>query len=86
MKLEFPIVPANKPTLESRDLPVVPAFARSADAKETAIVCLSAALGFLFLQLVFVHPFAHCRKCLCLTARFFVWKVTAHSDRILAQL
>jgi hypothetical protein len=46
MKLEFPIVPANKPTLESRDLPVVPAFARSADAKETAIVCLSAALLF----------------------------------------
>jgi hypothetical protein len=32
--------------LESRDLPMVPAFARPADAKEAAIVCLSAALLF----------------------------------------
>jgi hypothetical protein len=29
-----------------RDLPMVATFARSADAKETAIVCLSAALLF----------------------------------------
>jgi hypothetical protein len=46
MKLEFPIVPASKSTLDTRDLPPVPALARSADAKETAIVCLSAALLF----------------------------------------
>jgi len=46
MKLGFPIVAANKPTLENRDLPRVLALARSADAKETAIVCLSAALLF----------------------------------------
>lgn len=46
MKPEFPIVRASKPTLDTRDLPNVPALARSADAKETAIVCLSAALLF----------------------------------------
>jgi hypothetical protein len=46
MKLEFPIVPASKPTLDTRDLPIMQAFGRSADAKETAIVCLSAALLF----------------------------------------
>jgi hypothetical protein len=46
MKLGFPIIPAKNPTLESRDLPKVPALARPADAKETAIVCLSAALVF----------------------------------------
>jgi hypothetical protein len=46
MRLGFPIVPAKNPRLESRDLPIVPAFARSVDAKETAIVCLSAALLF----------------------------------------
>ena len=46
MRLGFPIVPAKNPTLESRDLPIVAAFARSADAKETASVCLSAALLF----------------------------------------
>jgi hypothetical protein len=46
MKLGFPIVPAKNPTLEGRDLSMVPTFARPADAKETAIVCLSAALVF----------------------------------------
>jgi hypothetical protein len=46
MKLGFPIVPANHPTLDTRDLPRLPALARPADAKETAIVCLSAALVF----------------------------------------
>jgi hypothetical protein len=46
MRLEFPIVPASKPTLDTRDLPNVRAFERPADAKETAIVCLSAALLF----------------------------------------
>ena len=46
MKPEFPIVPAKNSNLESRGLPMVPAFARSAEAKETAIVCLSAALLF----------------------------------------
>jgi len=46
MRLGYPIIPAKKSLLESRDLPVVPAFPRSADAKETAIVCLSAALLF----------------------------------------
>jgi hypothetical protein len=46
MKLGFSIVPAKNPTLESRELPMVPTFARPADAKETAIVCLSAALLF----------------------------------------
>lgn len=46
MRLGFPIVPARNPSLENRDLPMVPAFARPADAKETAIVCLSAALLF----------------------------------------
>jgi hypothetical protein len=39
-------VPASNSTVETRDLPKAPAFARSADAKETAIVCLSAALLF----------------------------------------
>ena len=42
----IPIIPAKNPTLESRGLPMVPAFARPADAKETAIICLSAALLF----------------------------------------
>jgi hypothetical protein len=46
MRLGSPIVPAKNPTLESRGLPMVPRFARPADAKETAIVCLSAALLF----------------------------------------
>jgi hypothetical protein len=46
MKLGFPIIPPKNPTLESRHLPMVPTFARPADAKETAIVCLSAALLF----------------------------------------
>jgi hypothetical protein len=46
MRLEFPIIPAKNRTLESRDLPMVPALARPADAKETAIVCLNAALLF----------------------------------------
>jgi hypothetical protein len=46
MKPELPIVPASNSTVETRDLPKAPAFARSADAKETAIVCLSAALLF----------------------------------------
>jgi len=46
MRLGFPIVPAKNRTLESRDRPMVPTFARPADAKETAIVCLSAALVF----------------------------------------
>jgi len=46
MKLGFPIVPGNYPTLDTRDLPKLPALARPADAKETAIVCLSAALLF----------------------------------------
>jgi hypothetical protein len=46
MRLGFPIIPAKKSPLENRDLPMVPTFARSADAKETAIVCLSAALLF----------------------------------------
>jgi hypothetical protein len=36
----------KKSPLESRDLPMVPTFTRPADAKETAIVCLSAALLF----------------------------------------
>jgi len=44
MPLGFPIVPAKNPTLESRDPRMVPAFARPADAKETAIVGLSVAL------------------------------------------
>jgi hypothetical protein len=46
MRPGFPIIPAKNPTLETRDLPKAPAFARPADAKETAIVCLSAALLF----------------------------------------
>ncbi len=46
MRLGFPIVPAKNPTLESRELPMVPTLVRPADAKETAIVCLSAALLF----------------------------------------
>jgi hypothetical protein len=46
MRLGFHVIPAKNPTLESRELPVVPAFARPTDAKETAIVCLSAALLF----------------------------------------
>jgi hypothetical protein len=46
MRLGFPSIPAKKSPLESRDLPVVPTFARPADAKETAIVYLSAALVF----------------------------------------
>jgi hypothetical protein len=46
MRLGFPIIPAKNPTLESRVLPMVPTFTRPADAKETAIVCLSAALLF----------------------------------------
>jgi len=52
MKPEFPIVPAKNSALETRDLPKVPAFARSADAKETAIVCLSAALLFASLAIL----------------------------------
>ena len=46
MKLGFLIVPADYPTLDTRDLPKLPALARPADAKETATVCLSAALVF----------------------------------------
>jgi len=46
MRLGFPIIPAKNPTLKSRELPMVPTIARPADAKETAIVCLSAALLF----------------------------------------
>jgi hypothetical protein len=46
MRLGFPIVPAKNSNLESRGLPMVPTFARPADAKETAIFCLSAALLF----------------------------------------
>jgi hypothetical protein len=52
MRLGFLIGRASKPTLESLDLPVVPAFARPADAKETAIVCLSTALLFASLALL----------------------------------
>jgi hypothetical protein len=52
MRLGFPVVPAKNSTLESRDLPMVPAFARPADAKETAIVCLSAALLFASLAVI----------------------------------
>jgi hypothetical protein len=52
MKPEFPIVPANNPTLGSRLLPKIPALGRPADAKETAIVCLSAALLFASLAVV----------------------------------
>jgi hypothetical protein len=37
------MVPAKNSNLESRGLPMMPAFARPAEAKETAIVCLSAA-------------------------------------------
>jgi len=46
MKPEFPIIPANNPTLDRRVLPNVRALGRPADAKETAIACLSAALLF----------------------------------------
>jgi hypothetical protein len=46
MRLGFPIVPANHPTRDARDLVSLPALVRPADAKETAIVCLSAALLF----------------------------------------
>jgi hypothetical protein len=46
MKLGFPIVPASYPTRDTRDLSNLPGLARPADAKETAIVCLSAALLF----------------------------------------
>jgi hypothetical protein len=46
MKPEFPIIAANNSTLASRLLPKIPALSRPADAKETAIVCLSAALLF----------------------------------------
>ena len=52
MRLGFPIVPGKNPTIESRDRPMVPAFARPADAKETAIICLSAALLFASLAVV----------------------------------
>ena len=65
------------------DLPQMPALARPADAKETAIVCLSADLlsaslaGALRWQRSgrrsagFVHQFSHCRKHLCHTPKFF---------------
>lgn len=46
MKPEFPIIPANNATLDHRVLPNLQALRRPADAKETAIVCLSAALLF----------------------------------------
>jgi len=52
MKPEFPVVPGSNPTLVSRLLPKIPALARPADAKETAIVCLSAALLFASLAVV----------------------------------
>jgi hypothetical protein len=46
MRPEFPIIPANNPALDRRLLPKIPVLGRPADAKETAIVCLSAALLF----------------------------------------
>ena len=52
MKREFPVVPGNNPTLVSRLLSKIPALGRSGDAKETAIVCLSAALLFASLAVV----------------------------------
>ena len=52
MKPEFPIVPGSNPTAVSRLLPKIPAIGRSADPKETAIVCLSAALLFASLAVV----------------------------------
>lgn len=46
MKPGFPIVPTSYPTRDARDLSNLAHLARPADAKETAIVCLSAALLF----------------------------------------
>ena len=52
MKPEFPVVPGSNPAVVSRLLPKIPAIGRSADLKETAIVCLSAALLFASLAVV----------------------------------
>jgi len=52
MKPEFPVVPGGNPSVVSRLLPKISALGRSADAKETAIVCLSAALLFASLAVV----------------------------------
>ena len=46
MKPESPIIPVNNPAPDRRVLPNVRALGRPADAKETAIACLSAALLF----------------------------------------
>jgi hypothetical protein len=46
MKQEFPIVPASNLSPGRRILPKFPVLGRPADAKETAIACLSAALFF----------------------------------------
>jgi hypothetical protein len=43
--MDFSIVPTDKLAFRE-DLPKMPALARPADAKEIAIVCLSAALLF----------------------------------------
>lgn len=52
--MESAIVPVKNPALKSRDLPTMPAplLVRPADAKETAIVCLSAALLFVSLAVL----------------------------------
>jgi hypothetical protein len=52
MKPEFPIVPGSNPAVVSRLFPKIPTLGRPADAKETAIVCLSAALLFASLAVV----------------------------------
>ena len=46
MKQDFPIVPANNLVSDRRALPNFPVLGRPADAKETAITCLAAALLF----------------------------------------